>query len=282
LQRHGAHYPTEGAGKNIEETLTKLKRAAPGGITEPSLQFVLHLRPNHRKHPALGSKSFVRTTDKPRVLENTQWWKQGFEGKPLNVDMFNLPQPDLAIPISSGQNNTLGIKTCPAREMKPPPGFIAREKWLSVFAPSTTRRLNGYLPGVNLADDDTVNLMSLCGFDTAAKDGIANPWCGALEDDEWKSYEYYSDLERMVVSKVVPFAGSMVVEKIACSAEGEDLTSGDYVRILVNDAVVPLPSCGILGYASGMCTMGDFIQSQTFTHSGGNFSSCFKNDTKYI
>ncbi|CAE6454714.1 unnamed protein product [Rhizoctonia solani] len=391
LQRHGARYPTKGAGVKIESTLAKLKLVAARDITAPFLQFVptfnftyLHdqLVPFGRaqsyvsgqiiakKYPALGGRSFVRAANKTRIFESSQWWKQGFEGKPYDADVFNLAQPDLAIRIGPFQNNTLGVKTCPPQAKEPTPGSIAKKRWLSIFAPPITKRLNELLPGANLVDKDTVNLMSLCGFDTAAKDGVPSPWCNVFKNDEWKSYEYYTDIEKfysssygslyapsegagwvnellarltntpvrdntttnstldgnlktfpigpaaprvfadfssdnnimkiiaamgilrdptnlpqegpipssqqMVISKVVPFAGSTVVEKIRCSAKGRDLAPGDYVRILVNDAVTPLPLCDTLGYTSGMCFLDNFIKSQAFARSGGNFSLCFE------
>ncbi|CAE6481936.1 unnamed protein product [Rhizoctonia solani] len=206
LQRHGARYPAEDAGEEMQAISTKLKRAAAWGITEPSLQFVsafnfsyLHdqLVPFGRAQSYISGQIIA---NKYSSLGNMSFWKQGFEGKPFEVDMFNLPQPDLVIPIEPSQNNTLGVKTCPAQVVQPPPGFIAQKKWLSVFALPITRRLNGYLPGANLVDDDISNLMSLCGFDTAAKGGIASPWCGVFEGGEWKSYEYYNDLEKYYTS----------------------------------------------------------------------------------
>jgi hypothetical protein len=82
---------------------------------------------------------------------------------------------------------------------------------------------------------------------------------------------------QFVVSKIVPFAGSTVVEKISCPVNGASLRSGDYVRIIINDAVVPLrfPECGSSGTTSGICSLGGFIKSQAFSQAGGNFTSCF-------
>lgn len=78
---------------------------------------------------------------------------------------------------------------------KPSQGSTTRGEWLSVFAPPITRRLNGVLPGANLTNSDIVNLMSLCGFDTAAKNGAPSPWCNVFTPQEWKSNQYYYDLE---------------------------------------------------------------------------------------
>ncbi|KDN47029.1 hypothetical protein RSAG8_03806, partial [Rhizoctonia solani AG-8 WAC10335] len=396
LQRHGARYPTRKAGKTLETTLAKLKNVAIQDITEPSLQFIPTFQYSYisgqlvpfgraqsyisgkiiaNKYSSLGSGNFVRASKKKRIVESSRWWKQGFEGRPFDVDEFNLVQSNLTIPIGKEYNNTLGVETCPAAKMHKP-SAATKKGWLVLagFAP-IKERLNQDLPGANLTESDIAHLMSLCGFDTAAKGGIASPWCGVFKDDEWKGYEYYNDLEKyytdsygsmyapsegvgwvneliarltntpvqddtttnstldgnqttfpwgpdaprvfadfssddnimkiisamgihnhmeiqadstpspsMVVSQIVPFAGCTVVEKISCSAENSALTSGssesqlapgDYVRVLINDAVVPLPLCRSSGY--GVCTLNDFVNtSQAFARSGGSFSLCFK------
>jgi hypothetical protein len=87
------------------------------------------------------------------------------------------------------------MEKCPTQEKKDSSGDQAKKDWLPFFVPNITGRLNRYLPGAFLEDSDIINLMNLCGFDTAAKDGKASPWCSVFTDDEWKSYEYYHDLE---------------------------------------------------------------------------------------
>jgi hypothetical protein len=69
-------------------------------------------------------------------------------------------------------------------------------------------------------------------------------------------------------SKMVPFAGRMVVEKMEC--EGEEK-----VRILVNDKVMPLDACGGV---DGLCSLKAFVKSQAYArHDGqGDFEKCFE------
>ncbi|KAG9126995.1 hypothetical protein FRC07_001075 [Ceratobasidium sp. 392] len=389
LQRHGARYPTEDAGVDINAALTKTRLAQ--NITDPSLKFISSFNYSFiaeqlvpfgrrqsyvsgqiiaKKYAALGTFKFVRASDKERIVESSRWWRQGFEGGDFNIAILNLPQPDL---ILNTVNNTLDINTCDAAEkLDPEPGDIASQKWISIFVPPITRRLNRLLPGANLNDNNTVSLMSLCGFDTAAKNGSASPWCGVFSKDEFKSYEYSVDLEKyysksygsayarsegsgwvnellarltntpvhdntttnstldadaatfpigpsapkifadfssdnniamilsatgilrdndnlpvtgpvppnrqFYVSKIVPFAGSTIVEKITCPAARTMLRAGSYVRVLVNDAVVPLdfPACGKLGAVSGICPLDGFLESQAFARRGGNWASCFE------
>ncbi|CAE6359559.1 unnamed protein product [Rhizoctonia solani] len=389
LQRHGARYPTKGSGAEIDATLAKLKRVMT--INEPSLKFISTFNYTYvadqlndfgrkqsyisgqiiaKKYTSLGTAKFVRAAQKDRIVESARWWKQGFQGGAFDVSIASLPQPDVSIIISDASNNTLNVQTCVAAEaINPAPGDIASGDWLGSFAPPITKRLNDLLPGAGLNDNDTINLMSLCGFDTAARNGSASPWCGAFDQSVWKSNEYYYDLEKyysksygssyarsqgsgwvnellsrltntpvedhtttnstldsnpatfpigssapriyadfssdnniamilsalgilrdakplppagpipssstqqFVVSKLVPFAGSTVVEKLSCPA----LPAKEYVRIIINDAVIPLnelTSCGKLGATEGLCALEKFVESQAYAMAGGNWTSC--------
>ena len=69
-------------------------------------------------------------------------------------------------------------------------------------------------------------------------------------------------------SWVIPFGARAYVEKMAC-----DESSVEKVRILVNDRVVPLKTCG--SDEQGRCTLGDFVQSLSFATEGGHWSECF-------
>ncbi|KAJ1307056.1 hypothetical protein OPQ81_008035 [Rhizoctonia solani] len=217
LQRHGARYPTgDGEGARIDTALGKLSTVT--NVTDPSLQFILDFKYSYvadqlvpfgqrqmyvsgqiiaEKYVSLGSKAFVRSSKEERIAESAGWWEQGFRGGSFEVPVSELPYPAVAIPVSDKMNNTLDVQTCPAaRALKPPPGDIASAEWLSLFAPPITKRLNDGLPGANLTDRDVFSLMNLCGFDWAAKNGAASPWCGLFSIDEWKNYEYYHDLEK--------------------------------------------------------------------------------------
>ncbi|KAH7927515.1 acid phosphatase [Leucogyrophana mollusca] len=66
------------------------------------------------------------------------------------------------------------------------------------------------------------------------------------------------------VSKMVPFSGRLTTEKLSCTAEGE---TGEYVRILVNDAVQSMYFCGDTG--NGLCALDDFVESQEYARLNG-------------
>lgn len=66
----------------------------------------------------------------------------------------------------------------------------------------------------------------------------------------------------------VPFAARMYVEKLSCQDAKEE-----FVRIIMNDRVMPLEFCG--GDKYGRCTLTKFVESQSFARSGGQWDQCF-------
>jgi len=68
-------------------------------------------------------------------------------------------------------------------------------------------------------------------------------------------------------SWTVPFAGRAYFEKMQCAGAEEE-----YVRVIVNDRVLPLKTCG--GDELGRCKLSDFIGSLTFARMGGHWDKC--------
>ena len=73
------------------------------------------------------------------------------------------------------------------------------------------------------------------------------------------------------VQRIVPFSGRMVIERMECASE----TGGQYVRVLVNDAVQPLEFCQ--ADTHGLCTLDAFVDSQGYSRNDGegDFEKCF-------
>ena len=69
-------------------------------------------------------------------------------------------------------------------------------------------------------------------------------------------------------SWTVPFAARAYFEKMTCGGKEEEL-----VRVLVNDRVLPLETCG--GDELGRCTLSKFVGSLTFAREGGHWDQCF-------
>ncbi|KAH0338357.1 acid phosphatase, partial [Aureobasidium melanogenum] len=65
----------------------------------------------------------------------------------------------------------------------------------------------------------------------------------------------------------VPFAARAYFEKLQCLGHGEEL-----VRVIVNDRVIPLDSCG--ADVLGRCKLSDFVDSLSFARSGGDWATC--------
>ncbi|TFY68545.1 hypothetical protein EVJ58_g941 [Rhodofomes roseus] len=68
------------------------------------------------------------------------------------------------------------------------------------------------------------------------------------------------------VSEMTPFAARMVVERMSCSDESGS-GDGEYVRVLVNQAVQPMPSCG--SDDNDLCALDAFVESQAFARNIG-------------
>lgn len=66
----------------------------------------------------------------------------------------------------------------------------------------------------------------------------------------------------------VPFAARAYFEKMVCPGYLEEL-----VRVVVNDRVVPLTTCG--GDKLGRCTLSKFVDSLSFAMSDGHWDQCF-------
>jgi hypothetical protein len=70
---------------------------------------------------------------------------------------------------------------------------------------------------------------------------------------------------------VVPFGARMYVEKLECGASRNDKRD-EYVRVLVNDRVMSLETCG--GDEYGLCRLEDFVESLSFAAAGGHWDRC--------
>lgn len=76
-------------------------------------------------------------------------------------------------------------------------------------------------------------------------------------------------------SWVVPFGARIHFEKMQCGAGGSAAGKDgvvELVRVLVNDRVVPLRSCGADEF--GRCSVADFVESLRFARSGGDWDQC--------
>ncbi|KAE9399215.1 phytase [Gymnopus androsaceus JB14] len=85
-----------------------------------------------------------------------------------------------------------------------------------------------------------------------------------------------------VTSRLAPFGGRMVIEKMRCERTEleqfhQDSNSTEFIRILVNDAVQPLEFCAEVTM-DGLCALDKFVESQWYSTSGGagDWEKCFE------
>ncbi len=64
-----------------------------------------------------------------------------------------------------------------------------------MFANSILSRFHAIAPGSDLKSEDIPHLMSLCSFDTIAKEE-RSPFCALFNGTEFERYEYFHDLDK--------------------------------------------------------------------------------------
>ncbi|EMD40276.1 hypothetical protein CERSUDRAFT_79948 [Gelatoporia subvermispora B] len=209
LQRHGARYPTSGAGAQIEAALAKLRTAK--AYTDPRLAFLRNFTYDLGTNDlvAFGAAQsvdagqeafaryghlvsgdhlpFVRASSSERVVLSATNWTAGFAA--ASKGEF---APVLSVILPESGNDTLDDNMCPAAGSSDP----QTNAWLAVFAPRITEQLNAGAPGANVSDTDTFNLISLCPFETVAH-GVRSQFCGLFESmDAFPGFEYSGDLNK--------------------------------------------------------------------------------------
>lgn len=94
-------------------------------------------------------------------------------------------------------------------------------------------------------------------------------------DPDWADPRRTFDLAEMV-----PYAARLVTEKMEChgapGSVGEGGERGEYVRIMVNDAIQPL-DCGGL---DGICELKKFVESMWYarTDGDGDWDRCWEGE----
>ena len=77
-------------------------------------------------------------------------------------------------------------------------------------------------------------------------------------------------------SWTVPFASRAYFEKLKCNfnpVDDDTMYKEEFIRVLINDRVLPLQSCG--ADALGRCALSAFTKSLSFAKSGGAWDQCF-------
>ena len=159
----------------------------------------------YRRYRSLTSKGipFIRASDQDRVVQSAQNFSQGFYEARVEDqgpdEAGGYPYRIVAISEDEQRNNTLNHGLCTAFE-DGPPSFIGDEKedeWRGHFAPVITKRLNEDLPGANLTDKETIDMMDMCPFDTVnSPKGELSPFCSLFTAEEFRSYDYLHSVSK--------------------------------------------------------------------------------------
>ncbi|KIP06154.1 hypothetical protein PHLGIDRAFT_107300 [Phlebiopsis gigantea 11061_1 CR5-6] len=209
LQRHGARYPTSGATTGIKAALAKIQSAKE--FKDPALSFLKSFTydlGNNDLVPFGAAQSFdagveaferysslisshnvpfVRSDSSERVVVTATNWTDGIASASGKVVV-----PKLDVILSSSGNDTLE-DNCPAASTSDDQD----EAWINTFAPPITARLNAAAPGANLTNDDVYSLISLCPFETVAKE-TKSAFCTLFESipGAFEGFAYTGDLDK--------------------------------------------------------------------------------------
>jgi hypothetical protein len=143
---------------------------------------------------------FMRSAGQERVVNSARKWAEGFHQAWLADDRHGAdanPYSMVVIDEAEGINNTLSHGLCPAFETGIYAGIgrEAEDKYMDVFAPDITTRLNAGLLGANLSNMEASYLMDLCPFETVVNDSAAlSSFCALFLASEWAQYDYYQSL----------------------------------------------------------------------------------------
>ncbi|KAH9066440.1 phytase [Lactarius vividus] len=189
LQRHGTRWPTSNAAARCKSAVDKLKRVKD--YEEDYLVFLKNFTWDLGENDLLplGAKQsfdagatafdryahivsndnppFVRAASSTRVVDSATNWTAA------TVDLI-LPE--------SG-NLTLDDNMCPNASG----GDAESGRWLAIYAPPITRRLNLAAPGADLTNKDTYNLMP---------PWRRSPFCGLFTSEEFRGFEYFGDVDK--------------------------------------------------------------------------------------
>ncbi|SPC64119.1 related to 3-phytase A precursor [Ustilago sp. UG-2017b] len=207
---------------------------------------------------------FVRTTDQSRVNVTSWTFSEGFMGP----DWRNrLAAPLLTLPDSSKvYNDPLAVGTCPFSQ-NDTSSDDAFAIWNDVYLPKVVQRLQRALPNLNLTTSDVqamqnayrtstnttldadkttfpLGLPVYLDFTHNAQLASAVAVMGLPKDGRKLDLTKYPSKDRLWnTAHIVPMGGRMVVERLTCRGKPQK-----YVRILLNDAVLPvsgLKECGV-------------------------------------
>ncbi|PPQ79240.1 hypothetical protein CVT25_002806 [Psilocybe cyanescens] len=220
IHRHGARYPTADSGPpGFADKIHTAATSSAGFSAKEELSFLntwtyklggdiltpfgrsqlFNLGVGFRVKYGQLLKKFTnlpvfRTTSEARMLDSALHFAAGFFGvQSYKEDYHQLITIEHADP--GTQNNTLApYETCTngLNEIASY-GDVQSGKWAAIYLAPAVTRLNAKLQGLELNVKDLFAMQQLCAFETVALGYSA--FCDLFTEEEWKGFEYQSDLQ---------------------------------------------------------------------------------------
>ncbi|KAF7968230.1 hypothetical protein HWV62_31613 [Athelia sp. TMB] len=217
LHRHGARYPTSGAGPATFAAKLQSIANSTGFSASGPLEFLntwtyklgaeiltpfgrgqlFDLGVGFRVQYGDLLKGFsklpvFRTTSEDRMVDSALHFAAGFFG----VRTYQTDYNQVIIIEESGFNNTLAPYEQCNNSNSDAIGYfgsVAAANWSAIYLKPAVKRLGSLLKGVNLTVTDVSDMQSTCAYETVAL-GYSE-FCGLFTEEEWKGFEYSIDLE---------------------------------------------------------------------------------------
>ncbi|THV07666.1 phosphoglycerate mutase-like protein [Dendrothele bispora CBS 962.96] len=216
IHRHGARYPTSGAGPATFAAEIHAAATGPSFNATGPLEFMntwtyklgaeiltpfgreqlFNLGVGFRVKYGELLKGFDdlpvwRTTSEDRMVDSALHFAAGFFGvRRYTTDYHQLIEIE-----ADGFNSTLApYEVCPnANNNISSFGTVQATKWIAQYLVPAQKRLSPFIDGFNLTTMDVFNMQTLCAYETVSLGFSA--FCDLFTEDEWKGFEYALDLQ---------------------------------------------------------------------------------------
>ncbi|KIS01610.1 acid phosphatase [Cryptococcus deuterogattii 2001/935-1] len=220
LYRHGARYPTSGAGPSTFAAKLATATAQDGGFNATGdLSFLNNwtyklgaelLTPFGRlqnfelgvafrqqygellnNFTEQGALPVFRTESQDRMVKTAENFAAGFFGVPEYLDQVSI---ELMVETSGVNNTGAPYETCPNSNIasRGSLGSTAASAFAKQAFNGTVSRLQSNVKGVQFDATDILNMLQLCSYETDALGYSA--FCGLFTEEDFKNYEYYYDI----------------------------------------------------------------------------------------
>ncbi|KIR56112.1 acid phosphatase [Cryptococcus gattii Ru294] len=220
LYRHGARYPTSGAGPSTFAAKLATAAAQGGGFNATGDLSFLNtwtyklgaelLTPFGRlqnfelgvafrqqygellnNFTEQGALPVFRTESQDRMVKTAENFAAGFFGVPEYLDQVSI---ELMVETSGVNNTGAPYETCPNSNVasRGSLGSTAASAFAKQAFNGTVSRLQSNVNGVQFDATDIIDMLQLCSYETDALGYSA--FCGLFTEEDFKNYEYYYDI----------------------------------------------------------------------------------------